>query len=82
MACCGAILTLVIVTIVNDYPTWVLWLALFGLLWYFVVLSSWREYGLIVNSERATLVLVGLLCLNYIALHSHTIEAFIEKATQ
>jgi hypothetical protein len=34
------------------------------------------------SSERVIVVLGGLLALNYIALYSHTIQAFIEKATQ
>lgn len=38
--------------------------------------------GLFAASKRSIFVLAGLLALNYIALYSHDIEAWFEKATQ
>jgi hypothetical protein len=34
------------------------------------------------NSERVVFIFIGLLLMNYLALYSHAIESFIEKATQ
>jgi hypothetical protein len=39
-----------------------------------------NPYGIYKNSERAILVLIGLLGMNYLAHHSHALEAFIETA--
>jgi hypothetical protein len=41
-----------------------------------------NPYGIYKNSGRAIVVLIGLLGLNYLAHHSHALEAFIETATQ
>jgi hypothetical protein len=41
-----------------------------------------NPYGIDKNSGRAIVVLIGLLGLNYLAHHSHALEAFIETATQ
>jgi hypothetical protein len=43
-------------------------------------LNKWL--GIFIASKRLILFLIGLFALNYLALHSHTLEAFIEKATQ
>jgi hypothetical protein len=53
----------------------------------FLFLRSFRverfeTLGILIASERTILALFGLLALNYLALHSHTIDAFVEKATQ
>jgi hypothetical protein len=45
-------------------------------------LPKYYIFGGLLASERTILALVGLLALNYVALHSHRIEDFIEKATQ
>ena len=41
-----------------------------------------KVFRLISNSIQVTILLVALLVMNYVASYSHTIEAFIQKATQ